>query len=158
MSRNVKAVPEGAHTVTPALVVRGAEKAIAFYKQAFGATESCRMICPSTQKVAHAELMIGNSRVYLGDEFTDMGVNSPQTVGGSPVTIHLSVEDADAVASQAVEAGATLVMPVAEMFWGDRYGKLTDPFGHNWSVSTHVEDLTAEQIEERMASAFAPAS
>lgn len=158
MSRDVKAIPDGQRTVTPSLVARDAAKAIDFYERAFSAVEVARMCCPQTGKVMHAELIFGDSRLYLADEMPSWGTLSPESLGGSPVTIHLYVEDADATQAQAVEAGATVIMPVSEMFWGDRFGKLSDPFGHVWSVSTHVENLTFEQMTERMATAFAPAS
>jgi PhnB protein len=105
-----------------------------------------------TMRVGHAELQIGDSRLFLADEFPERGATGPK--GGSPVTIHLYVTDADAVFSRAVEAGATVKMPLADMFWGDRYGQVVDPFGHHWSIATHLEDLTIEQMQERMAAAF----
>lgn len=156
MSRDVKAIPPGQRTITPSLVTRDADQAIAFYKRAFGAVEVGRMCAPQSDKVMHAELRIGDSRLFLADETPQFGNRSPETLGGTPVTIHLYVEDVDATVAQAVEAGATLRMPVADMFWGDRFGMLSDPYGHVWSVATHVEDLTHEQIAERMAGAFAP--
>ena len=131
---------------------------IAFYEQAFGATVTSQMTTPGSNQVMHAELKIGDSVVMLSEENIQMcGHSSPLALGGSPVSLHLYVEDADAAAAQAVEAGATLVVPVTEMFWGDRFGKLADPFGHLWSVATHVEDVTPEQMKERMVSAFAQA-
>jgi uncharacterized glyoxalase superfamily protein PhnB len=149
------AIPEGFHTITPHLVIKGASEAIEFYKRAFGAEEICRMPMPGKDgqmKVGHAELKIGDSIVFLADEFPDYGSVGPN--GSSPVSLHLYVTDVDASFAQAVEAGAKATMPVADMFWGDRYGKLVDPFGHNWSLATHKEDLTPEQMEERMAAAM----
>jgi uncharacterized glyoxalase superfamily protein PhnB len=141
----VKPIPEGHYTITPHIVVRDGSRAIEFYKQAFGAEE----IAPSHKmpdgKVGHAELKIGNSIIYLCDEFEGMS-RSPQSLGGSPVTLHVYVENVDEVFDRAVQAGATVQMPVAEQFWGDRYGKLIDPFGHEWSIATHVKDLTHEEV------------
>ncbi len=148
-------IPEGYHAITPHLVVKGASEAIEYYKRAFGAEEICRMPMPGPDgqmKVGHAELQVGDSRLFLADEFPERGVTGPN--GSSPVTIHLYVTDADAVFGQAVEAGATAIMPPADMFWGDRYGKLVDPFGHHWAIATHQEDPTPEQMQERMAAMF----
>ena len=159
MSEKVKPVQDGAHTVMPHLVAKDAKKAIAFYKEALGAVETCMMLCPQTGKVMHASVRIGDSMVMLCDEFPGCGgALSPESIGGSPVVLHLSVPDIDATLAKAVEAGATLTMPAADMFWGDRYGKFTDPSGHLWAVSTHVEDVTPEQMTERMANfSMAPA-
>jgi uncharacterized glyoxalase superfamily protein PhnB len=157
MSRAVKAVPEGQHTITPHLVARDAARAIEFYKNAFGATEDGRMNDPRSGKILHAQLTIGDSKLYLHDEMCEMGARSPLTIGGSAVTIHLYVGDVDVTVARAVEAGATVTMPVADMFWGDRYGKLVDPFGHEWSVATHIEDLTPAQMATKM-DCFAPAT
>jgi PhnB protein len=153
------AIPEGHHTITPHLIIKGAAEAIEFYKKAFGAKELARMPFPGSNgemKLGHAELEIGDSRLFLADEFPENGGLGPQE-GRSPVTLHLYVPDADATFNQAVEAGATVTMPLADMFWGDRFGKLVDPFGHHWSVATHLEDPTPEQMKERMAAAFAGA-
>lgn len=155
MSPTVKAIPDGYHSLTPYLVIREADKAIEFYVRAFGAVETCRMPDPQTGKVMHAELKLGDSMIFLSEESPAYNARSPQALGGSPVTIHFYVEDTDATMAQAVEAGATVVMPATDMFWGDRFGKLTDPFGHVWSIATHTEDLTPVQMEERMAVAFA---
>lgn len=149
-------IPEGHHAITPHLVIKGAAEAIDFYKGAFGAEEVCRMPWNGPGggvKVGHAELRIGDSRLYLADEFPEYGSTGPN--GHSPVTIHLYVTDADAAFARAVEAGATVTMPPADVFWGDRYGKLVDPFGHHWSIAEHLEDLTPEQVAERMATAMA---
>jgi len=148
-------VPDWKHTITPHLVVKGASEAIEFYKRAFGAEELMRMPFPGPDgqvKLGHASLQIGDSRLYLADEFPEHGSTGPN--GHSPVTIHLYVTDADATFAQAVEAGAKVTMPLADMFWGDRFGKVVDPFGHHWSIAAHLEDLTPEQMQERMAAAF----
>ena len=146
---NVKPIPEGNHTVTAGLVVKGGKKAIEFYKNAFGATELGTMFGPDGQSVMHAELKIGDSKIYLGDEYPDMGAISPQTLGGSPVSLNIYTEDCDAMFKRAVAAGATVKMPLTDMFWGDRYGKLTDPFGHNWGIATHKEDVSKEEMDRR---------
>ncbi len=153
MAGKVKPVPDGYHTATPYLIIKGAASAIEFYKKAFGATELMRMGDPSG-RIGHAEIKIGDSRIMIADEFPEMGARSPQSLGGSPVSIFLYVEDVDAVANQAIAAGAKVLMPVQDQFWGDRYGKLADPFGHRWDVATHKEDLTAEDIHKRAAAAF----
>lgn len=146
-SSKVKSIPEGMHTITPHLVCAGAADAIEFYKKAFGAVERGRLPGPDG-KLMHAQISIGNSYLMLVDEMPECKSLGPKTLGGSPVAIHLYVEDADAIFAQAVAAGAQVVMPPADMFWGDRYGVLTDPFGHKWSVATHVRDLTSEEIHE----------
>lgn len=150
MSAAVKPIPEGMHSLTPHLICNGAAAAIAFYRDAFGAVETSRLPGPDG-KLMHASIRIGDSTLMLADEIAGCGVAGPRTLNGSPVTLHLYVEDADAVMARAVEAGATQTMPVTEMFWGDRYGQLEDPFGHRWSVATHVRDLTPEQVREGMA-------
>jgi uncharacterized glyoxalase superfamily protein PhnB len=158
MAGTTKPVPDGYHTITPHLVIKGASEAIEFYKRAFGAQEHCRMPMPCAEgkvQIGHAELQIGDSRLFLADEFPEYGSVGPN--GSSPVTIHLYVEDADAFFNRAVEAGAKVAMPLENAFWGDRYGKLIDPFGHHWSVAQHLEDLTPEQMQERMAAAMSAA-
>jgi PhnB protein len=147
----VKPIPEGYHTVTPYLCCKDAASAIEFYKKAFGATEVMRM--EDKGKVGHAELQIGDSRVMLADEFPEIGFLSPQTIGGSPIMIHLYVEDVDTTANHAVSAGAQVTRPVADQFYGDRGGQFLDPFFHKWYVSTHKEDLTPEEIGKRAAAA-----
>lgn len=142
-------IPAGMHTITPHLVCAGAADAIEFYKQAFNAIELSRLADP-TGKLMNAMIRIGDSTLMLNDEYLDWGVRGPQTIGGSPVTIHLYVADVDTAYAQAVAAGATVKMPVSDMFWGDRYGVLTDPFGHSWSLATHIRDLSPEQIIEGM--------
>jgi uncharacterized glyoxalase superfamily protein PhnB len=156
-TRSVRPIPEGYHSLTPTLILSNAAEAIEFYKRAFGAQELGRMASPDGQKIWHAELQIGDSRLMLGDEMPEAGSRSPQSLGGSPAGIHLYVEDADAVFQRAVEAGATVVMPLENAFWGDRYGQLTDPFGHRWGIATHIQDLTEEEMM-RGAQAFAAQS
>lgn len=153
MTSNVKAIPDGYHAVTPYLCVRDAASAIEFYKQAFGATEIMRMADPSG-KIGHAEIRIGDSLVLLADEFPEMAFLSPQTLDGSSVTLYLYVEDVDAIVNQAVAAGATLDKPVKDEFYGDRSGKLTDPFGHVWYIATRKEDLSVEEVKNRAAALF----
>ena len=149
-------LPQGFRTVTPHLVVNGAAKAIEFYKKAFGAEEVMRMPMPDG-RIGHAELKIGDSIIMLADDMPEMmGGKSrdPKKLGGSPVGVHLYVQDAKAALDRAAKAGATVVMPVTEMFWGDLYGKLLDPFGHEWSVATHVKDLTPAEIAAAQKKAF----
>jgi uncharacterized glyoxalase superfamily protein PhnB len=137
------------HSVTPHLVCAGAAKAIDFYKKAFGATEEARLPGPDG-KLMHAAIRIGDSTVMLADEMPEWGSLGPKALKGSPVTIHLYVEDADKFVERAVKAGANVMMPVSEQFWGDRYGKIEDPFGHHWSVATHVRDVSREEMGEAM--------
>jgi PhnB protein len=144
----VKPIPEGYHTVTPYLTIRGAARAIEFYQRAFGAEELMRMPGPEG-KIMHAELQIGDSRLMLSDEFPEMGGKSPQALGGSPGFLFLYVKDVDAAFQRAVGAGAQAKVPPADMFWGDRFGRLVDPFGHEWGLATHREDLTPEEIARR---------
>lgn len=157
MTAKAKAVPEGFHTITPYLVVRDASKAVDFYKKAFGAEVRGIHYTPDG-KIMNADLKIGDSIVLMSDEFPAMKVLSPQSLGGSSVTIHIYTEDVDANFNRAVSAGATVVMPVMDMFWGDRYGQLADPFGHRWSLATHIEDLTSDEIEKRGQAAMADRS
>lgn len=151
-TQTAQKIPEGMHTVTPHLVCAGAADAIEFYKKAFNAVELHRLPGPGG-KLMHGAIRIGDSTVMLADEFPEWGNKAPKTLGGTPVTIHLYVEDVDAVFAQAVSAGATPTMPVADMFWGDRYGMLIDPFGHSWSVATHVKDMTPEEMLQASQSA-----
>lgn len=144
-----KQIPQGMRSVTPHLVCAGAAQAIEFYKKAFGAVEEARLP-GSDGKLMHAMLRIGDSQIMLADEFPQWGSLGPKALKGSPVTIHLYVDDADAFANRAAAAGAKITMPVAEMFWGDRYGKLEDPFGHQWSVGTHVRDVSPEEMQRAM--------
>ncbi|EKS67668.1 MULTISPECIES: VOC family protein [Caballeronia] len=146
----VKPIPEGMRSLTPHLVCAGAAEAIEFYKRAFNAIELGRMPGPDG-KLMHAMVKIGDSMLMLVDEFPQFGSVGPKALNGSPVTIHLYVEDADATVKQAESAGAKVTMPVADMFWGDRYGRLEDPFGHQWSVATHTRDMTPEEMKQAMA-------
>jgi uncharacterized glyoxalase superfamily protein PhnB len=151
----VKAIPDGFHTLSAHLTVADAAAAIAFYKQAFGAVELGRMAAPDDKRLMHAMLRIGDSALMLNDEFPEMGGKGPLKIGGTPVTVHLYVEDCDAVYGRAIAAGATAVMPPADMFWGDRYGRLTDPFGHSWSIATHKKDLTPAEMAAAAEKAMA---
>jgi len=152
MPEKVNPIPDGYHSVTPYLIVNDGARAIDFYKQAFGATELFRMAGPDG-KIGHAEIMIGNSYVMLADEHPEMNARSPQSIGGSPVSLMLYVEDVDATVGRAVEAGAKLTRPVADQFYGDRTGSVEDPFGHAWYVATRVEDVSPEELEKRAAAA-----
>ncbi len=143
----VKPIPEGMHTVTPHLVCAGMADAIEFYKKAFNAVELIRLQGPHG-KLIHACIRVGNSAVMLADECPDWGSFGPKSLKGSPVIIHLYVDDADTFVAHAAGAGAKITMPVQEMFWGDRYGQIEDPFGHCWSVATHIRDLSADEIQE----------
>lgn len=145
----VKPIPDGFHTATPHLVYAGAAEAIEFYKRAFGAVEWMRLVVPDG-KMMHACVQIGDSPIMLVDEFPEHGSMGPKSLKGAPVTIHLFVPDVDAVVARAVEAGAKVIMPVGDAFWGDRYGQVEDPFGHRWSVATHMRDLTPDQIMKAM--------
>jgi PhnB protein len=140
-------VPNGFHSVTPYIVCDGASDAIAFYKKAFGATELMRVPTPDG-KLMHASIKIGDSIVMLNDEFPEMGAIGPKARKGTSVTLHLFVEDVDKAFERAVKAGATVKMPLQDMFWGDRYGCVEDPFGHSWSLATHLRDMTGEEIQE----------
>jgi len=145
----VKPVPEGYHTVTPYLIVRDAARAIEFYKKAFAAKELLRMGHPSG-RVAHAEIKIGDSPIMLADEYPEMGIRGPQSLGGSSVSILLYVPDVDAMAGQAIAAGAQVTRPVQDQFYGDRSGTFTDPFGHVWTIASHKEDVSPEELQKRM--------
>ena len=150
----VKRIPEGFRRVTPHLTVKDAAKMIEFYKKAFGAVEKRRAPGPDGKSIMHAEISIGDSILFLNDEFPEMGAFSPLGAKSTPVTLHLFVEDADKQFQQAIAAGAEVVMPLADQFWGDRYGIVKDPSGHHWSIAHHAEDLTPQQMQERMAQAF----
>lgn len=142
-------IPQGMHSVTPHLICAGAAKAIEFYRQAFGAQEVARLPGPDG-RLMHAAVKIGDSHVMLVDEMPEWGALGPRSLKGSPVTLHLYVDDVDAFVARAVKAGAKVTMPVADQFWGDRYGKLEDPFGHHWSVATHVRDVSMEDAQKAM--------
>ena len=143
----VNPIPNGMHTVTPHLICAGAAEAIEFYKNAFAAVEMFRLPMPDG-KIMHASVRIGDSMVMLVDEMPDWKALGPNALGGTPITIHLQVANVDVVFAQAVKAGATVKMPVTDMFWGDRYGMVTDPFGHSWSIATHVRDVSHEEMEK----------
>jgi len=145
----VNPIPEDFHTITPQLVVAGVPAAIDWYAKAFGAHELLRNAAPDG-RIMHAELLLGDSRFFVVDEFPG-SMPSPMALGGSPVTLHLYVADVDALFNRAIGAGATVLMPVADQFWGDRYGMLTDPFGHRWSIANRIEDLSPQALQNRAA-------
>lgn len=153
MPHSVNPIPAGYRAVTPYLCVRGAAQAIEFYKKAFGAKELSRMPSPDG-RIGHAEIQIGDSMIMLSDEFPEMGGKSAQALGGTPVGIMLYVDNVDAVFERAIAAGATSKQPPENQFWGDRFGRLTDPFGHDWSVATHIEDITPDEMARRSAEAM----
>lgn len=156
MTASVKPIPDGYHSITPYLYVRGAADAIEFYKRALGAEELVRMPGPDGS-IMHAELKIGDSVVMMADENEAMGIRSPQALNGSPSLLLLYVEDVDSAFQRAVDAGATVTRPLANEFYGDRAATITDPFGHGWTLATHVEDVAPEEMEKRMAEMFASA-
>ena len=153
----VKPIPEGYHTLTPSLSVENASEAIEFYKRAFGASERARMLGPDG-KIAHAEIQIGDSIVMLADPFPMATTKPPTQIGGTAVTLFLYVEDTDAAYKQAIDAGAKSEMEPDNMFWGDRFGSVVDPYGHSWAIATHVEDVPPEEMEERGRAAMAAMS
>lgn len=150
MTSTVKPIPEGYHSVTPYLIIKGAAEAIEFYKKAFGATELFRMAQPDG-KIGHAEIKIGDSPIMLADEFPQMSYVGPKTLGGSPVSLMIYVEDVDAVFTKAISEGAEQQKPVEDKFYGDRGGSLVDPFGHVWHIATHKEDVSPEEMDKRAA-------
>ena len=154
MPEQVKAVPPGFHTLTPHLVVRNAEQALEFYKNAFGA-EVLHVAHMPDGKVMHASLRIGDSMLMLNDEFPDYGTLSPLSTGGSAVTIHIYTENVDAAFNRAVSAGTQVKMPLADQFWGDRYGVVADPFGHKWSLGAHIKDMSPEEMQREQDRAMA---
>ena len=145
---SVRPIPEGYHSITPYLIIRGAASALEFYKKAFDAVEVLRLEGPGG-KIMHAEIKLGDSIIMLADEFPEMGHRGPQSLGGSPVGLAFYVRDVDAQFQQAVNAGATVKRPLENQFYGDRSGTLTDPFGHVWTIATHVEDVSPEEIDRR---------
>jgi len=151
---SVKPIPEGYHTLTPFLTVRDAARAIEFYKQAFGATERGVAKGPDG-KVMHAEIKIGDSIIMMSDEFPEFGSLSPESVGNTSMGLHIYVEDVDTAFDRAVKAGANVEMPVMDQFWGDRYGRLKDPFGHKWSIATHKKDMSGDEMKRAMDEAMA---
>jgi uncharacterized glyoxalase superfamily protein PhnB len=150
-----KGIPEGFGTITAHLVVEGAADAMDFYKRAFGAEELGRMPMPDDQRLMHGLMKLGDTMLMLVDAFEEYGAKGPKALGGSPVTLHVYVPDADAAFQQALDAGCTVAMPLADMFWGDRYGKVRDPFGHEWSIATKIRDMTPEEMEEAQKAALA---
>jgi PhnB protein len=148
-TKAVKPIPDGSRAITPYLIVRGGTAALAFYKKAFGAEETLRLDMGG--KIGHAEMKLGDSTVMLADEHPEMGYKSPQAYGGTPVSLLFYVEDVDARVKQAVTAGAKLLRPVQDQFYGDRTGTVVDPFGHVWTIATHVEDVTPEETAKRAA-------
>ena len=150
MTAKVKPIPDGYHVITPYLCIKGASDAIEFYKKVFGATEVMRMAQPDG-RIGHAELQIGDSKFMLADEFPEMDFRSPRSIGGTPVMLHLYVEDVDTVVGRAVAAGAKVLRPIQDQFYGDRSGSVADPYGHVWHVATHKEDLAPEEIRRRAA-------
>jgi PhnB protein len=153
----VKPIPDGYHTVTPYLAVDDAAEAIEYYEKAFGATERVRIEAPGG-KIGHAELEIGDSLVMLSDALPQFSTRPPNELGGTSVSVFMYVEDVDAVVKQAIDAGATVTMEIADQFWGDRFGSVQDPFGHLWSIATHVEDVPPEEMAERARAAMAAMS
>ena len=154
MASKTKRIPSGYHTITPHIVVRGGADAIDFYKRAFGAEELNRHPGPDGKTIMHAALQIGDSRLFLCDEAPQHGARSPISIGGSPVYIHLYVEDVDAAYQRAVKAGAEGTMPPQDQFWGDRFSMVKDPYGHHWSIASHMEDVTPAEMQKRAAAAF----
>lgn len=150
----IQPIPEGFHSVTPYLIVYDAQAAIEFYKRAFGAVEHCRLSGPDGKGIMHASIQIGNSMLMLSDEMRDYGNFAPTSLGNTPVSIHLYVEDVDAAFERAVLAGATIDMPVQDTFWGDRFGKLSDPYGHRWSLATCVRHVSPEEMVKASKEAF----
>jgi len=156
MPSKVKPIPAGHHTVAPYLAIKNAVSALEFYKKAFGAIETYKLIVPDG-RLGHAEIRLGNSLIMLSDEFPECGGKAPESLGGSPVSIHLYVEDVDAFVKKAVAAGARELKPVADQFYGDRSGQLQDPYGHLWWVATHKEDVAPEEMQKRVQALFARA-
>jgi len=152
--KNVKPIPEGYHTITPILTVQDAAQAIEFYREAFGAQERYRMPTPDGKAVAHAEMKIGDSLFMLGGEMPGQECKSPQALGGTPVGLYIYVEDVDKAFDRAVAAGAVVKQSVQDMFWGDRMGSVADPSGHIWTLGTHVEDVSPEEMDKRGRKAF----
>jgi len=148
-----KPIPDGFSSITPHLVIKECDKAIDFYKKAFDAQEIYRSLMPDG-RIMHAMIQVGNSFVMMADEFPDMGAKGPKTIGGTSVSLHLYTEDADKLFNQAIAAGATQIMPINDMFWGDRYGQILDPFGHSWAIATHKNDVSPEEMEKAAKEMF----
>ena len=158
MNQKIAAVPKGYRTVTPCLTVRGAEQAIEYYKAAFGAEEQSRLYNAEDTAIVHAALKIGNSMVFLAEESPALGILSPASLGYSPMLVHLYVVDVDEFWARALAAGATEIVPLADTYWGDRFGKLADPFGHYWSIASRIENVTHDELIERTRAAAQPQS
>jgi len=154
----VKKIPDGYHSITPMLIVKDGLKAIEYYKKVFGAMDKGTMMMPDNKSVAHAELMIGDSKIMLSDEFPEMKSLSPTTIGGTPVSLYLYVEDVDKTFNLAVAEGGKSLFPVQDRFYGDRHGSIQDPFGHIWSIATHLKDLTEEEMKKAAEEAFSKKS
>jgi len=154
----VKKIPDGYHSITPMLIVKDGLKAIEYYKKVFGAIDKGAMMMPDGKSVAHAEIMIGDSKIMLSDEFPEMKCLSPKSIGGSPVYLYLYVEDVDKTFNLAVSEGGKSLFPVQDQFYGDRHGSIQDPFGHIWSISTHIKDLTKEEMKKAAEEAFSKMS
>ena len=154
----VKKIPDGYHSITPILIVKDGLKAIEYYKKVFGAIDKGTMMMPDNKSVAHAELMIGDSKIMLSDEFPEMKSLSPTTIGGTPVSLYLYVEDVDKTFNLAVAEGGKSLFPVQDRFYGDRHGSIQDPFGHIWSIATHIKDLTEEEMKKAAEEAFSKKS
>lgn len=154
----VKKIPDGYHSITPMLIVKDGLKAIEYYKKVFGAIDKGTMMMPDNKSVAHAELMIGDSKIMLSDEFPEMKSLSPTTIGGTPVSLYLYVEDVDKTFNLAVAEGGKSLFPVQDRFYGDRHGSIQDPFGHIWSIATHIKDLTEEEMKKAAEEAFSKKS
>jgi len=153
MQPTVKAIPDGMHTITPHIIVRDAARAVEWYKEALGAEERSRVPLPGG-KLMSVELWFGDSTVMVADEFPEMGVLSPQTVGGTSTVLHLYTEDVEILWKRAVDAGAVVLLPLQDQFWGDRHGQLTDPFGHRWGLAQHLRDVPSEEVARAAAAAF----
>jgi len=153
--KSTQRIPEGQHGVIPHLIVKNGAAAIDFYKKAFGAEELVRMPGPDGKSVGHSHLRIAGGHVFLADEFPGGGCRAPTSIGGTSVSLHMYVEDVDKAFDRAVKAGAKVMMPLADMFWGDRFGKLADPYGHEWSLASHVEDVPPEEMKKRGEKAMA---
>ena len=155
---DIQPVPAGFHTVTPSLIVKGAAKAIEFYEKALGAEHVASMPTPDGSKIAHAEIKVGDSVLFVADEFPEMGAVSPTTLNGSTVSFYLYVDNCDEWFNRAVTAGASVAMPLADTFWGDRYGAVIDPYGHKWGFATHISEPTAEEVNDAAKKFFTGAS
>lgn len=153
----IEKIPKDYHSITPVLIVKNGDEAIEFYKNGFGVEERCRMKAPDG-RVAHAELKLGDSVFMLSDEYPEMKCHSPKTIGGSPVSMYVYVDDVDSIFNKAISAGAKVLDPVKDQFWGDRHGRLEDPFGHLWSIATHKKDLSEEEMKKAAEAAFSQMS